>query len=325
MFTKQVAIVIPNWNGSSRLRVLLEALSAQTYPIARVLVVDNGSTDDSIDIAKRAGADVIALSRNTGFAVAVNHGIRAATTEAVAVVNNDVVPEPDWLEKLMKPIEGGAWFAVGKLLNSSERERIDGCFDAISRGATAWRCGHNRLDGPIWSKPREVRFPPWTAAVFRADLFEKVGLLDETFESYLEDVDFGLRCAAHGFSGSYVPAAVAYHQGSATLGRWHPATVRKMARNQLLLIAKHYPRKWILRYGWPILLAQSLWGFSAFRHGTLLAFLKGKMDGLRLFQKVRGKSQASIPAILEQSEREILELQKATGVDLYWRVYFALT
>ena len=82
---------------------------------------------------------------------------------------------------------------------------------------------------------------PATAALFRADLFRRVGTFDATFESYLEDVDFGLRCALAGFSGAYVPDAVAYHWGSASLGPWNPEVVRLIARNQSYLVAKHYP------------------------------------------------------------------------------------
>jgi hypothetical protein len=118
---------------------------------------------------------------------------------------------------------------------------------------------------------------------------------------------------------------VAYHQGSATLGIWHPDTVRKISRNQLLLVAKHYPRGWILRYGWPILIAQGLWGLTALRHGRFLPYLQGKLDGLRRFKAGRGESCSRIPAILAESEGEIRELQSQTGFDLYWRLYFALT
>jgi GT2 family glycosyltransferase len=168
--------------------------------------------------------------------------------------------------------------------------------------------------------------------VFRAGLFQQVGLLDERFESYLEDVDFGLRCAEAGLGGLYVPAAVAYHQGSATLGRWHSDTVRRIARNQLFIVAKHYPPNWILRYGWPVFIAQTLWGLVALRHGALVSYLRGKVEGLRQFREARGKHCASpaadgIPfsAILEHSEKEIREIQQAAGFDLYWRLYFALT
>ena len=218
-----------------------------------------------------------------------------------------------------------AWFATGKLLDASRGDRLDGAFDAICRGACAWRCGHGRRDSALWNTPREIRFAPLTAALIRTELFQRVGLLDESLESYLEDIDFGIRCAAKGLTGLYVPSAVAYHQGSATLGIWHPDTVRKISRNQLLIVAKHYPRKWILRYGWPVLIAQALWGLIALRHGRLLAYLAGKLDGVRLFRSNRGESCSNLAAILEQSEREIRELQSLSGFDLYWRLYFALT
>ena len=322
----QVAVIIPNWNGAPRLARLFEHLAAQTHPIERVIVADNGSTDDSIQVAAASGATVIELGANTGFSHAVNCGIRAAHAEWIVILNNDVLPEPDWLKNLMETaMARQAWFATGKLLDSSRRDRMDGAFDAICRGACAWRCGHGRSDSALWNTPREIRFAPLTAALFRAEVFDLVGLLDEALESYLEDIDLGIRCAVKGLSGLYVPSAVAYHQGSATLGAWHSDTVRKISRNQLLIVAKHYPRKWISRYGWPILVAQALWGFIALRHGRLLAYLAGKLDGLRLFRRNRGESCSNLDAILDQSEREIHELQSLSGFDLYWRLYFALT
>jgi GT2 family glycosyltransferase len=324
---EHVAIVIPTWNRAELLARALENFARQTYPIHRVIVVDNGSTDDSAAVATRAGALVISLGVNAGFAAAVNRGIgEAAGAKWVCVLNNDVTLEPDWLARIIAKLdEENAWFATGKLLDAHSRERIDGSFDAVCRGGCPWRCGHGRLDSPLWNEPRTIQLAPFTAAVFRAELFHRVGLLDQRFESYLEDVDFGLRCAEAGLGGLYVPGAVAYHQGSATLGRWHGDTVRKMARNQLLLVAKHYPRGWVLRYGWPVFVAQALWGIIALRHGALVSYLAGKVEGLRQFREARGKPCANFPAILEQSEKEIREIQQLTGFDLYWRLYFALT
>ena len=321
-----LSIIIPNWNGAAMLSKLLAELSRQSLPVERVIVVDNGSTDDSVATAKRAGADVIELGANRGFSHAVNLGIQAARTEWIAILNNDVSLEPDWLAQLMEKAEAAkAWFATGKLLDASMRHRIDGAFDAICRGACPWRCGHGRPDSPLWNQPREIRFAPFTAAIFRSKLFDRVGLLDVEFESYLEDIDFGIRCAIGGFTGVYVPEAVAFHTGSATLGRWHPATVRKIARNQLLLVAKHYPRKWVLSYGWPVFVAQALWGLVALRHGAGFAYLKGKLEGMRQFRHARGPAAGNLIAIVESSEQEILEIQQLTGFDLYWRLYFALT
>jgi hypothetical protein len=321
-----VTVVVPNWNRRALLERLLELLGRQTQPPEEVVVVDNGSTDGSAEAAEASGARVVRMGSNAGFSRAVNRGIQAARTPWVAVVNNDVEPEADWLEQLVKAArEGDSWFATGKLLNAAQRNLIDGTFDTICRGGCAWRAGHGRPDGPEWNTARPIRFAPFTATLFRTELFERVGLLDESFESYLEDVDFGLRCARNDYMGIYVPGAVAFHAGSATLGAWHPDTVRRISRNQLLLVAKHFPEGW----RWPAVVAQTLWGVVALRHGSGLAYLRGKWEAIGQFNAVRAASSeppgADVSAILEESERDLYQLQRKTGFDLYWKLYFALT
>lgn len=217
-----VTVVIPHYNRADLLENLLKQLSLQTYPTERILVVDNGSSDRSAAVARECGAEVIALGRNLGFAPAVNRGIAAASSEWVAIVNNDVDPAPDWLERLVGAAsESGAWFACGKLLCVGDRSTVDGTFDLVSAAGTSWRCGSGRPDGPLWSEARTIGSAPLTAALFRRTLFDRTGPLDERFESYLEDIDLGLRCAANGLRGLYVPEAVCLHQGSATRGPWH--------------------------------------------------------------------------------------------------------
>jgi GT2 family glycosyltransferase len=119
----------------------------------------------------------------------------------------------------------------------------------------------------------------------------------------------------------YVPVAVAHHRGSATLGEWRPDTVRLIARNQVLLAAKHLrgqPR-------FPIVAGQLLWGLLALRHGRGWSYLRGKFEGIRAARKISSKpANARLTPILEASEREILELQRRTGFDSYWRAYFWL-
>ncbi len=326
------AVIIPNWNRRPLLERLIVQLRAQSHPVAEIVVVDNGSQDGSVETARRAGARVVEMGRNAGFSAAVNRGIAETATDLIAVVNNDVEPAADWLERLVEAArEQQVWFAAGKLLRAAQPGSLDGAYDTLSRGGCAWRAGHGRTDGEPWNRPAPIRFAPFTATLFRRDLFARIGLLDERFESYLEDVDFCLRAARQGCFGVYVPAAVAVHQGSATLGRWHPQVVRRIARNQVLLVAKHYSGRDLLRYGWPILVAQALWGGVALRHGRPLSFLRGKIEGLAMFRSF-GRLPApgrpgdrSLSEILEQSEAEILRLQRRTGFDLYWRLYFALT
>jgi GT2 family glycosyltransferase len=325
-----VAAVIPHWNRVALLRGLLANLKEQTRGFERIIVVDNGSADGSVEEARRLGAEVVALPRNVGFAAAVNRGVEsAAGSEWVAILNNDVTLDSFWLERVLKAADGpDTWFAAGKILAARDHLRVDGCFDEISRGATAWRCGAGRSDGAVWNLAREIRFAPMTAALFRRSLFEEVGLLDEQFGSYMEDVEFGLRCAIAGRGGVYVPGAVAWHQGSATLGRWNKDTVRLLARNQVLLAAKHF--RGLRR--WPIVVGQLLWGLVAIRHGRALAYVHGKAQGLRLARQTAKvcnagdpRSIARLTGIVAESERSIFELQQETGFDGYWRAYFWLS
>ena len=325
-----IAVVIPVWNGRPLLEKLLTSIAAQTEPPSEVLAVDNGSTDGAPDYARNSGARVIAMGRNAGFAAAVNRGIRESRAEWIAVLNTDVTLAPDYFAALRASAEAdGAWFAAGTILDARNPKLLDGTFDLTCRGGTAWRAGNGQFVDAAYSAKCRISSAPWTAALFRAELFERVGLLEESFESYLEDADFGLRCAQAGLAGIYEPAAIAWHQGSAALGRWHAETVRRTARNQLLLLARHYSRESLLLH-WPrILAAQLLWGCLAFRHGRGMAWLVGKWQGLQAWD---GASQSPVRwdpqqlrSYLEENERLIRRFQSAGGYDWYWKVYFSLT
>ena len=324
----KVAAVIPHWNRRDLLQTLLANLREQTRAFDEVIVADNGSQDDSAAVATQAGARVIYLEKNLGFAAAVNRGIAATEADWIAILNNDVNLEPQWLANLLAAAEKqAASFATGKTLMASDPSRIDGTFDTISRAGCAYRCGSGKPDGPLWNRARQIWIAPMTAALFRRSLLQEIGPLDERFESYLEDVDFGIRCALADRLGIYEPSAIAYHQGSSTFGQWNKYSVRLLARNQVLLTTKHF-------HGlsrWPIVAGQLLWGILALRHGCAGAYLRGKMSGMRAARFVARES-ASVntevvtktEAFLRESERTILEIQQQTGFDHYWRAYFWL-
>lgn len=319
----RVSAVIPNWNGLHFLEPLFESMAGQSFD--EVIVVDNGSTDRSAEWAASQGAHVIRFECNRGFAVAVNSGVARAQGDAVAILNNDVRLHPQWLQRMLDALASGNALACGKVLNATATHRVDGTFDAVCRGGTAWRCGHGRQDGPLWNTARPVRFVPLTAVLVKTDVFRQVGGLDEVYESYLEDIDFGLRCASNGYAGVYVPEAVAWHAGSGTLGAWNARTVRQIARNQIFFVARHYPPALVRKFAWRIAVAHLLWGAVAAKNFRGLAWLFGKLDGLRGFRKLRQSGWNGIEQVLTESEQTIRTLQKETGTDLYWRLYFALT
>jgi len=320
-----LAAIVPVWNGRPLVEKLLASLAKQTLRADELVVVDNGSTDGAPEAARACGARVIGMGRNAGFAAAVNRGIRETRAEWIAVLNSDVELAPDYFALLTA---SSGWFATGRILAAGNPSHIDGTFDLVCRGGTPWRAGSGQADGPAWEMRRRIWSAPWTAAVFRAALFEKTGLLEERFESYLEDVDFGLRCAALNLAGEYVPEAVAWHRGSAALGRWHKETVRRMARNQVWLLARHYSRSDLLHCAWPVAVAQLLWGLVALRHGVGIAWFHGKCQGLRSFPEVRRNSGCYHAELLERlrtNESLIHKMQAPGESDFYWRLYFLLT
>lgn len=317
--TASITAVVPVHNRVDLLAQLLDTVAAQTVPFTEVIVVDNASTDSAADLARERGCTVISLADNSGFAHAVNLGWRAASASRwVAILNSDVTLDPTWLERLLEAASNSS-FATGTIFNATDRQAIDGTYDLLSRAGCAWRAGNGERGANV-VKPTRIAMAPATACLFRRELLERLNGFDEVFESYLEDVDLGLRCIREGCEGVYVPAALAWHHGSATLGRWNPHVVRLTSRNQLLLIRRHYDRDLFRACFWPIVAGQGLWGLVALRHGAAIAWLHGKLDALRSF-KLEGRPSPRLRDFLAVSELEIR--QRATGP--YWRWYFRLT
>ncbi len=305
---KSVSVVIPSWQGRQHLETLLPTI----HGAAEIIVADANSPDGTRDLPVR----YVELDANRGFAYAVNRGIAAAKHDVIAVLNNDLKLHPHWLTHLLPHLET-APFACGKLWQW-EGNLLDGTWDLLSLSGLPLRAGNGRKDSEIFSTQRRVFFAPWTAILLRRDYLEEVGPLDENFQSYLEDVDFGLRSLARGFQGVYEPKAQAWHRGSSTLGAWHPRQVALTSRNQLLLIAKHGGMDWIRRWPREVLAGQLLWGLAAARRGCLVPWLEGKRVGWATLRR----SRSPVPDQLEKFQNELFSL---THDDPFWRLYWALT
>jgi GT2 family glycosyltransferase len=319
-----ISVIIPTWNQASLVASVLANLRQQTITPAEILVIDNGSNDDTGAISARGGARLLSLGENRGFAAAVNAGILESQSRWLLILNNDVDLNPDWLEKaLIAAREESAQFVTGKLLQARCPEKLDGTWDLVSLAGCAWRCGWNARDSDLWNRRRTVRFGSFTALLIERSVFDKTGLLDTRYESYYEDVDFGIRCALAGVTGIYEPSAVGRHIGSATLGAGSRSTYF-VSRNQVLLASKFG----LARLSpWRVLLGQVLFLASRIQQGTLSAALKGKWHGLRLSRSWRRYDSdiARIGEMLEQSEAEIERFQKLIGFDLSWKIYFSLS
>jgi len=337
----QVSVVIPTWKRDDLLRKCLESLRRQTLPDFEVVIVSNGAGAWAEDLAREFGCTLVRFAENRGFAVAVNTGIAASESPYVAVLNDDAELDPGWLEKTVAVLEelSSISFCCGKIYQSDGRT-LDNAGDAISMAGAAWRLGHGRSDASEFNQARPLVAVSLTAALFRRAVFEKIGNLDEKFISYLEDMDYSIRLWRGGLRGLYVPQAVARHHGGASLGgasldgQNSRERFRLMTRNQLALLAKHYPGALWLRLAARITWAQILWFGMAVRKGLLGAYLAGVWQYISLLPQCirkrtpwsKGERRAFLDW-LRESERAIygdISARPRKEQDTYWRMYFAL-
>ncbi len=242
----RVTVVIPNWNGERFLKTCLASLREQTFENFETVLVDNGSTDGSVELVSQSFPEVetISMRENRGFSAAVNAGIRVSDAEFVVLLNNDTEQAPGWLEALIRAAddhpEAGSF--ASKLADFRDHRILDGAGDALRRSGLPYRVGHGERDRGQYEEPAYVFGACAAAALYRRDMLEEIGLFDEDFFAYCEDGDLSFRAQLAGYRCLYVPEAVVYHVGSAsTGGKRSPTATRLGTRNGLWLLAKNLP------------------------------------------------------------------------------------
>jgi GT2 family glycosyltransferase len=215
-----VSVIVVNWNGGSVLTKCLHSLRMQTYKAFELIVVDNGSTDQSwVGLENKwPGINLIRFSDNKGFAVANNMGARQASGEWIALLNSDAFPEPDWLEVLVDAVQlyTDFNFFSSTLIQADQPELLDGTGDVYHISGLAWRRDYNQPITRISKDVEEVFSPCAAAALYNQKAFLQVGGFDEDYFMYHEDVDLGFRLRLNRGKCLYVPDAVVHHLGSAS-------------------------------------------------------------------------------------------------------------
>lgn len=244
----KATVIIPNLNGAGWLRDSIESVWAQTLTDFELIVVDNASTDESLGIARsyvgRERYTLIENDTNTGFSFAVNQGIRRAESEFVVLFNNDAFAEPDWLAELVRTAEADPRiFAVSSLMiRHYERELADDAGDYVTLLGFACKRGDG-LRHSRYTAPCRVFSACGGAALYRKSILDEIGLFDELFFAYYEDVDISWRANSLGYKNVYCPTAKCYHICGATTGavRYNPFKSIQSGRNSILLPYKNLP------------------------------------------------------------------------------------
>jgi len=285
------AVVIPNWNGRRWLPGCLGSLAAQELAPSEVIVVDNGSTDGSLNYLREEhpAVRIIALETNTGFAHAANRGLRAASGEAVALINTDIELEPDWLRRMAATLHAhpGSAAVACKMLSLSEPDRVYDAGDVLRRDGACEQRGRFARDDGRFDDPGEVFGACAGAALYRREVVLALGGFDERYFAYLEDVDLALRLRLAGWSCRYEPA-VARHAGEGSSHQLSGAHHYLIARNTLILVARAFPLAW----AGPVLYRQLSWLREAARAQRLAQHLRGLAAGLRAAAGNRGERRA---------------------------------
>ena len=281
--TKKATIIIPNYNGLNFMQPCLDALKAQTCQDFDLLVVDNGSTDGSVEWLREREVPGIFLEENTGFSGAVNVGIRAAKTPYVILLNNDTEAEPEYVAELIQAIEASPRiFSVSpKMVQLYDKEKMDDAGDMYTLMGWAYQRGVGR-ETWRYQRPCAVFSACAGAAIYRREVFEEIGYFDEMHFAYLEDIDVGYRAKIAGYWNRYCPTAVVYHVGSGTSGsKYNPFKVRLAARNSIYLNYKNMPGWQLALNSLPIALGMGVKYLFFRRLGFGSAYLGGIAEGIR--------------------------------------------
>lgn len=279
----QVSVIVVNWNRADLLQDCLTALSCQSYSDYQIIVVDNGSGDNSVALVKEnfPRVKLVELSENRGFTGGNAAGLEVAEGEFIALVNNDARVEPDWLENLLRPMLGDSAIGIcaAKLIVEGS-EIIDSAGDGITTAGVGFNRGLG-ADARRFAQSQAIFGACGAAALYRRSMLDEIGFLDGDFFLYDEDIDLNFRAQLAGWKCQYVADAVAHHRGNATSERLSDLHVYYHTRNLEFVWLKNMPAKLMLRFVHHKLIQESAaFAYLCLRHGRWKAFFRAKRDAL---------------------------------------------
>ncbi len=245
----KASVVTPNYNGKKFLKTYFDGLNINKEFIGEVILVDNGSEDGSVDFIKDYSKNldfpviIIENSENLGFAKAMNQGISKASYQYIFSLNNDTEVEKDSVKALLDLVssDDNIFSAASKMIQFNNKNLIDDAGDEYNILAWTKKTGENQ---PVenYNEVYEIFSGCAGAAMYNKSVLDKIGLFDENFFAYMEDVDLAYRAKINGYKNMFCPESRVYHIGSGTSGsRYNEFKVKLAARNNIWVVYKNFP------------------------------------------------------------------------------------
>jgi len=295
-----VTVVILNWNGKSWLEKFLPSVRVTEYANCHILVVDNGSTDDSVAWTEVEFPDVevLALPENYGFAEGNNKALPHIKTPYFVLLNSDVEVEPGWLEPLVEWMESNPNAAAVQPRIRAFHDK-DSFEYAGAAGGFIDRFGYPYCRGRLfdtlekdegqYDEPIQVSWATGACMMLRKSVVDEIGLFDGDFFAHMEEIDFCWRAQNHGYILGCEPRGIVYHVGGGTLPQGNPRKTFLNVRNSLWMLHKNLPRGKVFPRIFSRLLLDGVWGAQL--------LLKGDWKSIGAILKAHGAYYSSLSSI----------------------------
>ena len=248
----KVSIVVPNWNGMRFVGMCLDSLAQLDFEGHEVIVVDNGSRDGSREMIEEQypWVRLLKMPDNMGFAIACNEGIKASNAEYIVLLNNDIEVTPDWLRELYEGMERHPECGMGttKMMFLDNRDVFYNTGDLFHSWSSGGGRGQGEKDSGQYEEEDYVFGACAGAGIYRREFFKQVGLFDEDFFIFAEDVDLNMRGQLQGLKAVYLPKAKVFHIGTATVGLYSDRYVYLCKRNDIWVFIKNYSLSLYFKY-----------------------------------------------------------------------------
>jgi len=244
-----ISVVILNYNGKGIFEDCLRSVLKSDYPDFEVILVDNSSTDDSINWAETLlGTEkhlkIIKNDRNLSYAGGNNIGIRHSNGEYIIILNNDTAVESNWLWEIAFVMGDESIGAAQPkiIVYNSSPARIDYVGGNMDRYGYAEGRGRGQIDKGQFESPEEIFYAGGTAMILRKKVLEEIGIFDDKFRAHWEDTDLSWRIRLRGYRIVIIPKAIIYHKGSSTMKKFERCqdVAWQIRKNRICGLIKNY-------------------------------------------------------------------------------------